>query len=366
MKGRSLAILAAVVIAVLAYILLVERHRPTSDEVASEAEKVLQDFDRDQVTGIVIERDPGRVRLEKVGEAWRLREPLDFPADESAVSSTLGTLANLQADRRLSADEVDPAVYGLDDPPIRIMLRTGDGGEIVLEVSDEMPLGSKRALRLLGGDEIMVVSGWFVSDLEREVDDWRSREVVDISEDRVASIDIGAGEDRIRAVRLDESWQLLDPVDDLGDRDHLQSLVRELHRHRSRGRSPRLILMQARAAETEYLAGLSRLCEKVSESGGTKWSVHRIHPMAAAVLLRDEETPEPIERLLALQQTGREGLAPPSPDMSSSRSALQVGEARFPEDGATLDALFHHARRTSIGDGSAAAAQGAALSEVRT
>ncbi len=146
----------------------------------------------------------------------------------------------------------------------------------------------------------------------------------------------------------------------------LQSLVRELHRHRSRGRSPRMILMQARAAETEYLAGLSRLCEKVSESGGTKWSVHRIHPMAAAVLLRDEETPEPIERLLALQQTGREGLAPPSPDMSSSRSALQVGEARFPEDGATLDALFHHARRTSIGDGSAAAAQGAALSEVRT
>ena len=228
MKGRSLAILAAVVIAVLAYILLVERHRPTSDEVASEAEKVLQDFDSDQVTGIVIERDPGRVRLEKVGEAWRLREPLDFPADESAVSSTLGTLANLQADRRLSADEVDPAVYGLDDPPIRIMLRTGDGGEIVLEVSDEMPLGSKRALRLLGGDEIMVVSGWFVSDLEREVDDWRSREVVDISEDRVASIDIGAGEDRIRAVRLDESWQLLDPVDDLGDRDHLQSLVRDL------------------------------------------------------------------------------------------------------------------------------------------
>ena len=228
MKSKNLIILALIVVAVGAYILLIERHRPTSDEVESEAEKVLQDFDRDQVTGIVIERDPGRVRLEKVGEAWRLREPLDFEADKSAVSSTLGTLANLQADRRLSADEVDPAVYGLDDPPITIRLRTGDGGEIVLDISDEMPLGSKRALRLVGANEIVVVPGWFVSDLEREVDDWRSREVVDISEDRVASIDIGAGEDRIRAVRLDESWQLLDPVDDLGDRDHLQSLVRDL------------------------------------------------------------------------------------------------------------------------------------------
>lgn len=228
MKGKNLVILAAVVIAVLAYILLVERHRPTSDEAKAEAENVLRDFDRDEVTSIVIELASGRVRLEKVGEAWRLREPLDFAADEAAVSSTLGTLANLQADRRLSADEVDPAAYGLDDPPITIRLRTGDGGETVLDISDEMPLGSKRALRLAGGDEIMVVPGWFVSDLEREVDDWRSHEVVDISEDQVASIDIGAGEDRIRAVRLDDRWQLLEPVDDLGDRDHLQSLVRDL------------------------------------------------------------------------------------------------------------------------------------------
>jgi hypothetical protein len=228
MKGKNLVILAAVVIAVLAYIMLVERHRPTSEEAKAKAEKVLQDFDRDQVTSIVIERDSGRVRLEKVGEAWRLREPLDFEADESAVSSTLGTLANLQADRRLSADEVDPAVYGLDDPPVTIRLSAGDGGETVLEVGDEMPLGSKRALRLVGADEIVVVPGWFVSDLEREVDDWRSREVVDISEDRVASIDIGAGEDRIRAVRLDDRWQLLEPVDDRGDGDHLQSLVRDL------------------------------------------------------------------------------------------------------------------------------------------
>ncbi len=228
MKGKNLAVLAAVVIAVLAYILFVERHRPTSSEAMAEAEKVLQDFDRDQVTGIVIERDSGRVRLEKVGEAWRLREPLDFAADESAVSSTLGTLASLEADRRLSADEVDLAVYGLDDPPIEIRLRTGDGGETVLEVSDEMPLGSKRALRLAGTDEIVVVPGWFVSDLEREVDDWRSREVVDISEDQVASIDIGAGEDRIRAVRLKDRWQLLEPLEDLAGRDHLRNLVRDL------------------------------------------------------------------------------------------------------------------------------------------
>jgi hypothetical protein len=83
-------------------------------------------------------------------------------------------------------------------------------------------------VRIAGTDEIVVVPGWFVSDLEREVDDWRSREVMDISEDQVASIDIGAGDDRIRAVRLKDRWQLLEPLEDLAGRDHLRNLVRDL------------------------------------------------------------------------------------------------------------------------------------------
>ena len=47
MKPRKLFILALVVMVIGVYILLVERHRPTSDEVEAQAEKLLQDFDRE-------------------------------------------------------------------------------------------------------------------------------------------------------------------------------------------------------------------------------------------------------------------------------------------------------------------------------
>lgn len=228
MKGRNLAILAAVVIAVLAYIMLFERHRPSSDEATKAAEKVLRDFDRDEVAGIVIDRAGSRVRLEKLGEKWRLREPLDFPADDSLVSSTLGSVANLTADRRLAAEEVDPAEYGLEEPMAELTLRMADGGERVIAVGDELPLGSTRALRVDDGAEIVIASGWFVSDLEREVDDWRSRDVIDFLEDDVASIDIESGADSIRAVRLEDRWQLLRPLEDMADDDHLGSLISDL------------------------------------------------------------------------------------------------------------------------------------------
>jgi hypothetical protein len=51
---------------------------------------------------------------------------------------------------------------------------------------------------------------------------------VDIAADQVAAIDITAGGDSIRAVRLDDNWKLLQPLEDVADRDHLQALVSDL------------------------------------------------------------------------------------------------------------------------------------------
>jgi hypothetical protein len=216
------------VLAVAAYVFFFERHQPTSEEAQQEAEKVLRDFDRDDVQTIVIENEGGRVRLEKAGEEWRLHEPLDFPADDSVVSSTLGSLANLSADRRLATEEVDPTTYGLDEPVAEVTLGMADGSERTLTVGDELPLGSKRALLLDGGGDVLIASGWFVSDLEREVDDWRSRDVIDFLEDDVASIDIESGADSIRAVRLEDRWQLLRPLEDTADGDHLAGVISDL------------------------------------------------------------------------------------------------------------------------------------------
>ena len=228
MKTRNLVILSAIVIALGAYIFLFERHQPSSEEVRDAADRVLRDFDRDRVTGLLVDGDGGRLRLEKADGSWRIAEPIEFPADESTVSSTLGSLANLDADRRLPLAEVSLADFGLEPPTATVTLRMDDGSEVSVAVGSEMPLGSRRALRVAGADELVIAPGWFATDLERDLDDWRSRDVVDLRADQVASIDIQAGEDSIRAVRIGERWQLLSPLEDLADRDHLQALVSDL------------------------------------------------------------------------------------------------------------------------------------------
>jgi len=224
MNSRNLIILALIVAGVAAYIFFYERHQLTSDEARERAERVFPNFDQDAVHTLEIRNSHGEFRLEKSGGAWRLTSPIDFPADSAAVSSMLTTLDNLKEERRLGFDEVAPSDYGVDDPESAVIADTLDGGRFELNVGNEMPLGSNRAIRRGDDDAVILCSGWVATDVDKDLDDWRSREVVKVVADDVASIQVVTASDRIQVVRDEDAWRLLDPVVDLADSDHMRNL----------------------------------------------------------------------------------------------------------------------------------------------
>lgn len=229
MKPRNLIILAVVVAAIGAYIFLYERHQPTSEEARERAEKVFPDLDRDAVTSLEIRNSHGEFTLAKSGGDWRLTTPIEFPADSATVSSLLSSLSNLKQERRLSPSEVDPEDYGLDAPALFVAAATEDGTSFTLEVGDETPLGSNRAVRRPGAEDFILCSDYFVTDLDKELDDWRSRDVVDVVVDDLASLQVVSGGDRIHLVRSDDDWRLVDPIQDLADGNHVSNLVSNLN-----------------------------------------------------------------------------------------------------------------------------------------
>jgi len=152
MKSRNLIILAAIVVLLGAYILLFERHRPTTDEARRDADKVFPGLETDEVTGVVVVGPEGSVRLEKVGDDWQLREPIAYPADSATVSSTLSSLAGLDADRRLAAEEVDAAEYGLDIPQAEVTLTLEESSDRirVLLVQQKTGVQVREMIKSLG------------------------------------------------------------------------------------------------------------------------------------------------------------------------------------------------------------------------
>jgi len=229
MRSRNLIILTLAVVFLGAFIFFVERHQPTTEERIERANRVFPDLDEDSVVEVEIDGAKGPIRLARSDQAWRLLAPVDTPAEASTVNALIAAIAALDVERTLSLDELDLSEYGLDDPAFGVVLVGKDGTRFSLAVGDATPLGSNRAVRRDLDDEIVMTSGAFVAGLDREVDDWRSRDVVNLLEQDLASVEIVTAEDHIRAERANGRWQLEEPLVDLADRDQMQSLVSELN-----------------------------------------------------------------------------------------------------------------------------------------
>ncbi len=229
MRLRNLVILCFVVAAVAAYIFIHERHQMATVEKRERADRVFPQLEQERVDSLEIRNSHGTFRLAKDSGEWRLVEPIDFPADSATVNGLIRSIENLEAARTLSTDEVDLAAYGLDDPQLAVVLETDDGSRFALSVGDETALGSNRAVRR--GDEPTIVlgSGWWVADLDKELDQWRSRSVVDVVTDDVESVDLVAGADLIRLNHDEGGWTLVEPIRDLANQDHVGNLISDLN-----------------------------------------------------------------------------------------------------------------------------------------
>lgn len=228
MRSRTLVVLVAVVVLLGVYIVVHERHLPSTEEVERQADRVLPGLDREDVQSLEVVNRHGRFRLERSGDGWRLAEPGPFDADATAVASVVGALVDLEAERSLAADEADRSQLGLEQPELEVVLHTGDGQDLRLQIGPPLPLGSRRPVVGPGG-AVRICSGGFAAGLDRELQGWRSRDVVDIFSDQVASVAVESEGGRAHAAREGRQWRLLEPLSDLADRDHISSLIADLN-----------------------------------------------------------------------------------------------------------------------------------------
>ena len=229
MSSRNLIIIGALVLAVGAYIFFIEQHQPTTTERLEKADRIFAQLDESAVIALELRTSRGVINLEKIDDDWQLVEPLVYPADAGAVRSLIQSIVALESERALSFDEIELSDYGLDAPILGLALVDDAGARFELAVGTETPLGPKRAVRRGEDDEVLLCSGTFVSSLDKELDQWRSRDVVETFESELASIEVATSADLIRVTRAGNHWQLEEPVADLADAEQMRSLVSELN-----------------------------------------------------------------------------------------------------------------------------------------
>lgn len=228
MRPARLVLLALVVLGIGAYIVFVERHAPTTDELAERKDKLFAALDQDKARRVVVDNTHGHFELEKQNGDWRLVAPVADDANQGAVSSLLSSLRFLKAERTLDAKTLVLKDYGLDPPALSVTVEDEKGSRTTLKLGQEMPLGNTRAA-LTDGTNVFIVNKYIASDLDRDVTGWRSDQLVQVWASDVASLTVVSPAGRVALAHSGNVWTLTEPFADLADRDRAEGLVSDIN-----------------------------------------------------------------------------------------------------------------------------------------
>ena len=155
MKSRETIILLAVVVLLGAFIYFYERHTAGTEEKSRRADRILPEFDRQNVTAIEIKSEKGLFAVRRVekkqekgaedkndGEReyeWKLEKPFEAAADLSVIDGILSDIEYMSEERRVEGEAAQSRQkFGLDKPGLVIKIRTKDE-TITLKAGKEAP-----------------------------------------------------------------------------------------------------------------------------------------------------------------------------------------------------------------------------------
>jgi hypothetical protein len=227
MRATRLVFLALVVLALGAYIALVERKAPTTDERKEQEGKLFAGFDQAKARKVVISNSHGRFELVKEKDVWVLKAPLADQANQGSVSSLLYSLGGLKAERTFKPGEVKLSDYGLDKPALSVTVDDDSGKAYSLKLGTEMPLGNSRAALTADGS-VVLVNKFVASDLDKDLAGWRSDELAQVYSTDVASVTVASPTGQVALAHTGAGWTITAPEPDLADRDRAEGVVSDI------------------------------------------------------------------------------------------------------------------------------------------
>ncbi|HXM61301.1 MAG TPA: DUF4340 domain-containing protein [Terriglobales bacterium] len=231
MKLRGLIVAAVVLAGLTGTLYWSNHHKPAEATEASAdvAPKILA----------VKEADISRFGLKKNGVEqvaaernsagqWHITSPTSLPADQSAVSSLLGTFSSLNSERLIEEKSGNLASYGLDAPKLEFDLSEKDNKTQKLLLGDDTPTGNGIYAKLNGDPRVFIVPSYDKTSIDKTANDLRDKRLLTLDPDKIIQVDLVAKKQEIELGRNKDEWQIVKPKPLRADGSQVDDLVRAL------------------------------------------------------------------------------------------------------------------------------------------
>jgi hypothetical protein len=153
---------------------------------------------------------------------------LSLQADQSAVSSLLGTFSSLNSERLVEEKAGSLAPYGLDAPKLEVDLTEKDKKTQKLLLGDATPAGSGIYAKLEGDPRVFTITSFTKTSIDKSANDLRDKRLLTVNSDKISQVDLVAKKQEIAFGRNKDEWQIVKPKPLRADIAQVDELVRAL------------------------------------------------------------------------------------------------------------------------------------------
>ena len=228
MKPKYTLILLAVAAGLYCYIRLYESKHNSTQQTEFASHRVAV-FDSDDIDGIFITNNEGRIELRREGTIWRVTSPVKDHADFPLVHGILTGLEDLQVIESFEADGKNASTpslkdLGLEAPNVRVKL-FGKGEPQEILIGKDTPVDGQMYVRLDGSNKVCVVSNALKSQAQKKTDDFRDHRLLGISPAIVNRLDVKSPAGEIEVLRDHGAWYVNKPLKARADAQKITDLI---------------------------------------------------------------------------------------------------------------------------------------------
>jgi hypothetical protein len=196
---------------------------------AKEKSEKLFDFDKAHAKELRLSKDGQPVvRLAKGEKSWKLVQPVEAEADDTAVDSLLSSLSGLKQKKDLP-DEKDLKSFGLDQPKLEVAVKLDDGKEQGVQIGTDNSFDNTLYAKKLGDATVRVVDAYQKTALEKTAFDLRDKKVAHLDDAaEVKRIDVAGVKSPYVLEKDGTTWKVNGAPADAGTADRVASALKSL------------------------------------------------------------------------------------------------------------------------------------------
>jgi len=220
-----------IALGVLAYLRFFEMKQPSTGEAKRQAQNVVN-FDRNKISGIVIQNGDEKIEMQRRDNRWRLEAPIKDQADSSLIESLLSDLENWQKDDTISAKEIETDQsklneYGVNRPKLRLKLIGQDRPPAILFGKDAA-LEGKMYVRFENSKETFLAGQSVKKDIDKKSEEFRDRKLTGLITAQVTRVTLKTPAGEMELQKKGDHWDIVKPLRARGDDQKIADLIAQI------------------------------------------------------------------------------------------------------------------------------------------